>query len=401
MWVTPQLPSLHTGAQVRQYYLIRELSQRHQLRLISFFRKEEQSDLRALQDCGVELMANLFAPPDRRRGWKNRWQSWSQVIFDQKPHFSYTYPIERLKPLLEEALAEQSWDIVQFDSLYSAPLSAWIGSHPWILTAHNVETLNAFSQAKLEKRVTYRLMAELEVRKLIKWERYWVERSNACVTVSELDAERLVKMASKGKYFVIPNGVDAQAFKPTPLNNRIKNRIVFFGNLGYPPNITGLRWFMDKVFVQLKEKNPDISFEIIGAHAPKEILEYERYPGVKFTGYVGDIRPYLWNAEICVVPLLSGGGTRLKILEAMAAGCAIVTTSVGIEGLIFANEIDYLMADDPRSFSQQLTRLIVNPDLRRRISSNALEKVKTVYDWKVIAPRLEEVFTSICDTNLS
>ena len=398
LYVTTQIPCKRTGGQVRQFHLIRELSHWHQITVISFLRSEEEAELKALEEFGVKYLAIPFSQPAREQGWENRWKSWKQAIFDPRPHYASIYPVERLLPALEQAIAQRTWDVVNFEYLDTAPLSTAIGDHSWILTAHNVESLNASSQAEMEPKATHRLKARIEASKLRRWERKWVESSTACLTVSELDARRLRQLAPKGKFCVIPNGVDSKAFEPDPHNTRHKNRIVFFGNLAYPPNRTGLRWFIERVFLQLRESIPDVSLEIIGPHAAGEILEYGEYPGVKIVGFVEDIRPHLWDAELCIVPLFSGGGTRLKILEAAAAGCAVVSTSLGAEGLELAGGIEFLMADNPQDFNLKIKDLLENPDLLAKITRNALEAVKKRYDWCTIAHELDQVYSCMVNS---
>lgn len=382
---------------MRQYYLIRALAQRHHIGVVSFLRPEEERELRSLQELGVDLFTVPFTPPERRRGWKNRWESWSNTLFSFTPHFANIYPIDRLVPVLQNKLDEHQWTLIHFETLNTAPLSTGLGDIPWVMTAQNVESANAFSQARRDNKATYRLKAHLEAVKLKDWERKWVERSPVCVVVSELDKERFLEFAPRGNYFVVPNGVDAQGYQPSSGIERSKERLLFFGNLGYPPNVTGLAWFIDQVYPRIKEEIPAVTLEIVGAHATQDWINQVHIEGIHFTGFVEDIKPALWSSTLCIVPLFSGGGTRLKILEAMAAGLPVVSTTIGMEGLDLRPGKDLLVADGMDEFADAVIMLLKNPHFSLALSKNALDRVSQEYDWSKVVRRLEEVYAFIID----
>jgi glycosyltransferase involved in cell wall biosynthesis len=165
--------------------------------------------------------------------------------------------------------------------------------------------------------------------------------------------------------------------------------LLFFGTLSYGPNADGLVWFCEQVLPRVRQSKPDVRLEVVGLDPPPRVTALGRLPGVQVTGFVPDIRPKLWSATMCVVPLLAGGGTRLKILEALAAGCPVISTTVGAEGLELMDGKHLLIADDPEEFARDVVALLESDALRHRLADAGRRAVAEKYDWQEIAPRLE------------
>lgn len=395
IWVTPQLPSLRSGGQVRQYNLIRYLSKHHKVVILSLKQPGEEQDIEVLQDLGIEVFTEQYTIPAIRGIWINRIKSWLQLLGDPKPQFASVYPIAYLEEKFKYILRVSHPDIIYIELLFAAPLSKLAGNIIWILDEQNVESLNLERQLATEGRIFRRIWGKIESYKLGKWETYWVKSATACTVVSKDDLIRIKRMAPEVPITVIPNGVDTTLFSSSLEKGSSRQDMVFFGTLGYAPNRDALLYFCREILPLIHNKFPELRLNVIGPHAPTEIKELHHLQGINVLGYVDDIRPYLLNAAVCLVPLRSGGGTRLKILEAMAAGVPVVSTTIGAEGLDVLDRKNILLADSPKAFATAIFQLLENPDLAAQISEQARNLVETKYDWKIIGQQLEEFYRQV------
>jgi len=191
-------------------------------------------------------------------------------------------------------------------------------------------------------------------------------------------------------YLVVPNGADLSSFSPAARQPG-EPVLLYVGAMHYYPNIDAVHYFFETMFDRIREAVPNTQVQIVGHSPPHDIQEMARQPGIQVTGSVDDVRPYYSSATVFVVPLRLGGGTRLKIIEAMAMGLPVVSTSVGAEGLDLRDGQDILLANDPISFADATVRLLTDPGLRQHLAQNARQAAQR-YDWdKLSEPWVELV----------
>ncbi|MFC1922181.1 glycosyltransferase family 4 protein [Chloroflexota bacterium] len=395
LWVTSQLPCLRSGGQVRQYYLLKYLCQSHSVTIISLVHESEKRDIPALLRMGAKVITESVPIAKEKSRWGNRLRSWFQLICDPWPNYARTYPLSGLRQQLQYVLTQWNPEIIHFESLFVAPLGEDVRNKPWILAEQNVESKSNFRKSRYEIKLSHRLSGWIETNKLRSWESNMLQSCHACVAVSEDDADELKLLAPNLHIFVVPNGVDSQRFKPPNGSQMERTGLLFFGNLDYQPNIDALIYFSREIFPIIQSSHPEITLTIVGPNAHACIKALGDIPGIIYTGFVEDLRPQLWGAAVCVVPLRSGGGTRLKILEAMAASLPVVSTSVGAEGLKLLDGKDLLIADTPNVFAETVINMLSNEGLRHRLAQNGLRSVTELYEWKVITPKLEQLYASI------
>ncbi len=207
--------------------------------------------------------------------------------------------------------------------------------------------------------------------------------------MSNLDAAFFRAEAPRVPVVVVPNGVDAQAFE-APDAQMSRRGIVFVGTLGYAANADAVDYLVAEIMPRVRSQ-ADVTLTVVGGGASPTLVQ--RAEGhARFVGFVADVRPYYWQAAVCVVPLRSGGGTRLKILEALAAGCAVVATSIGAEGLELTPGDEIEIADTPEALAAAVLRLLADHEARERLARQGCAAVRRRYDWNVIAPRMEEAY---------
>jgi len=199
--------------------------------------------------------------------------------------------------------------------------------------------------------------------------------------------------------YLVPNGVDVQRFRKNDNKGSARSGLLFFGTLNYQPNQVALSYFCEEILPHLRKVRPELTLTILGSKATDNVMSLAAIPGVEIAGFVEDVRPYLWESAVCVVPLKSGGGTRLKILEALAAECPVVSSAIGVEGLGLIEGVDYLEAKNPEEFIEKILFLLDNPETAKSIAESGRTKVSRFYDWSNIAPILGEVYQHVVLNN--
>jgi polysaccharide biosynthesis protein PslH len=187
----------------------------------------------------------------------------------------------------------------------------------------------------------------------------------------------------------VPTGVDVDYFQPAG-EAQPKTDLVFVGSMDWMPNIDGVVWFVNEVLPLIKRKLPECSLAVVGRTPAHEVTELaERQPGIRITGTVEDVRPWLWESKVSIVPLRIGGGTRLKIFEAMAARTPVVSTTVGAEGLDISPGENILIADEPEAFAEACVRLITDANERKRLADAGWQLVETKHSWEAASVEFE------------
>jgi glycosyltransferase involved in cell wall biosynthesis len=262
---------------------------------------------------------------------------------------------------------------------------------PTVLVQHNVESdlLHCYSQR--ERSPLRRAYNWLEYVKYRADEQQICRSASLIMSVSELDRRAMQSWGGLPPCVVIPNGVDTTYFTPDMGTHEAEQSagVVFTGTMNYSPNVEAMLYFADQIWPLIRTQVPGATLSIVGHAPPREILQLSDLPNVTVTGSVPDVRPYLGAAQVVVVPLRIGSGTRLKILEALAMGRAVVSTSLGYEGLDLEEGRHLLVADEPAAFAARVTELLRDPARRAALGREGRRQVEETYDWRVIGLRLE------------
>ncbi len=214
------------------------------------------------------------------------------------------------------------------------------------------------------------------------------------IAVSDADAKAFHHLAANAAVDVVPNGIYASEYAQPPSTSLDLGpaALLFTGTMNYRPNVDAVLWFADKVLGEIRKAIPEARLFIVGNKPHDRLDAIRQRADVEITGYVQDVLPFLRSATVYVAPLRMGSGTRLKLLQAMAAGCAIVSTNVGAQGLDVTPGREMILADDAISFAQATVTLLRDASLRQELANAALRRVCEQYDWSVIIPRLLRVY---------
>ncbi len=402
LFLTPQLPyPPHQGTTIRNFNLIRHLATCHEVHLLSFVHSPDE--LAAAQPLR-ELCRRVEGVPAPRRTALGRAVS---LFTTRLPDMALRLASPAFRARLEAWLLDSPYDVIQVEGIEMARYGLWppeaaelralSRSARWVFDDHNAEYVlqqRAFqTDVRRPGRWVGALYSLIQWGKLCRYETAVCRAADRVVAVSEADALALRRLMPDLPVIVVPNGVDTGYYRPdaiAPLPNA--PHLVFTGKMDFRPNVDAVTWFYSEILPRVRERRPDACFAIVGRDPSPAVQALAADPGVTVTGYVADTRPYIAGAAVYVVPLRMGGGTRLKMLEAMAMGKAIVTTRVGVEGIEFTPGEHALVADDPAEFARHVVALLDDVARRRAMGRAARELVVRRYDWQAIVPRLEAAY---------
>lgn len=386
--ITPTLPyPPDAGGKIVIYNTIKYLSQRHNISLLSLIQPGQEKFISSLRPYCRKVEVVEKATNYQR----------ASLLLNLLSPFPYTvnkFFEEDFKKKLQKLIKEDKFDLIQIEHLHMAQYVDWINQGPVLLREHNIETVMMFRYFKFTENWLEKIYALLQWIKLKKYEQHTCRLFDACLFFS-LEDSLYLRTAIK-KTYVLPCGVDTEYFRPRPEMEQ-ENKIIFVGNFNFKPTMDGLLYCLKEIWPLLKKELPGLEFWIVGPYPEKRIQGWKNERNLFFTGYVEDVRPYLWKSTVVLVPLRIASGVRLKILESMAAGKPIVSTSVGCEGLEVTDSHQLFIADSPEEFTRKTVNLLKAPNLRRLISQAALELVNQKYSWPELIKRLEKIYQEVME----
>ena len=299
---------------------------------------------------------------------------------------------------LRQVIAQYSPDLIHFDMLPLAQYLPLCGNTPTVLNDHNVESLLVERRAEATSSIPQKVFFSNQAPKLEQFEIYASKNASEILACSQDDADILSKMGQidgnrKGIH-IIANGVDIEQFVPSAKVQVDPDKIIFVGGMGWFPNKDGMNFFIKDVMPLISEKNPNASLTVVGKSDGLEIPDQLR-DKVSATGFVDDFRPLVHEAGVYILPLRVGSGTRLKLLEAMAMGKAIVSTRIGAEGVVLEDGKNILMADTPQDMANAVLKLMEDEHLRGKLGKAAHEQAEKLYDWRILGDKMLAVYSSI------
>jgi len=397
----------NSGAPLRDYYLLRELASRASVSFLGLSNHDEQLSLSQSTPNALDFELDKFVIVNKGRSYT----SWKLVrgLLGPTPVSVLNYHDRRVATELRRLLHEQTFDVVQMEGIHLIsylPILRSSRSHPLLVCDwHDVQSELMLRYALYTENWARRLYAMRTASLLGTLERRLVAECDAHLVVSERDRLKLREMTPKACVHVVENGVEANHYSlvetqlapgrlPGQSGERLKD-IVFVGSMDSHANIDAARYFALEVWPRIRAQSPELRFLIVGSRPVLEVRELANLPGVTVTGTVEDVRPYYCGAFAAVAPLRIAGGTRLKILEAMAAGVSVISTSVGAEGLAVNPGANILIADTVEEMARVVWDLYNSHETQKRLSRAGRELVRARYDWSVIGLSLYHVYRGL------
>jgi len=398
LWVkSGGLVPLDHGGKIRSYHLARELARRHDVTLFTFYpstRDDKHNELKSVFSRVIGLPLSI--PAQRSR---HEYLAYFKNLFSGLPYSMVKYCQPQAAKELRELLEQETFDIIVCDFLLTAAVIPWDLPGLKVIFTHNIEARIWQRHFQLARNPLWKAASYREFRTMKRMEQDYLKSADYVLTVSEVDRHFFCSFLDPLKIAVIPTGVDINYFRPKPDGEQL-NTLVFTGSMDWKANEDGIVYFADKILPHIRRQIPDVSLFVVGRRPSARIEQLAaRDSALKITGTVDDVRPYVAKASVYVVPLLVGGGTRLKIFEAMAMGKAVVSTSIGAEGLSVTPEENILLADDPVDFARQVILLLSDAKRRNELAHAARQLVERNYSWSAVGEHFSSVLIQMRRNN--
>ncbi len=396
LWIKSDFPlPADTGGKIRTRHLVSELAKIAQVTFLSYIPPRHDSRFMAeLRGYGVHVEA-ISRPEENKQGLRFSLRVLSQLL-SPRPYIVNKYISNEMISRLKQLATPDRCDIVICDFLEMAWCRDHIVGVPCVLFEHNVETMIWRRYHQVEANPIKKLYFGYEKQRLARFEEDACRRFEHVLTVSEQDGRQLTEEFGLAGYTVVPTGVDTQYFRPQA--GEIAKRLVFCGSMDWMPNIDAFWWFYRSVYPQIRRDLQDISFSVVGRRPGEDIRAVAANEGsVMVSGTVDDVRPLVAAGQLYIVPLRVGGGTRIKIYEAMAMKKCVIATSIGAEGLPVINGKHIAIADGENAFAETVKELLRDDNKRSKIAEAGYRLVTENYGWDKAAGILAGALRSVLD----
>jgi glycosyltransferase involved in cell wall biosynthesis len=399
-----------TGGRIRSLAVLKELARRHSVTVFTYYAQHFGDQHRVGdQDSNLSELSNVVAipialPPART---SLDYLRYAQTLLSSEPFSMHViggesggrlryFDAAGIRRRLGNLMASGDFDVLICDFIYPAGLIDWTLPCPKLLFTHNVEAQLWKQQYESARHPLKRFLYWREWRALGEAERYYAQQADHVVTVSEQNRDFFSQFVHPTRVSTIATGVDIEAFHPA--DSASSRSMVFTGSMDWMPNQQGILFFASEILPHIRAEVPYADLWIVGRYPSREVRDLAG-PRIHVTGRVDDIRPYLQKGPVYVVPLRSGSGTRIKIFEAMAMAKAVVSTTLGAEGLPVTHGQNILIADDPREFAASVVRVLRDRELAARLGRAARELVEKQCTWKAVGSQFEGILQDIVGTS--
>ncbi len=391
LFLSPTVPfPLTDGGRIRVFNLLKQIATQSDVTLLALeTQPTDEEGVAELQQLGVQVHLVPNAPTLPRVSLRTLVNAFRR----RQPITVARYDLPAYRQKFRELVATENYDLVHYEMFHTAQFYTETDL-PGVLSQQNVdseiwrrlcsETANPF----------YKFAYWTQQLAFQRYERVLSPKFDAVTCTSDIDAIVFQQHCAADAIAIIPNGVDVTHFQPD-FTTETPAHLIYIGSMDWYPNEDAVVFFADEILPGIQSEVPDVQFSIVGGNPSARVQKLAEIDGVVVTGRVPEIKPYFADATVFVVPLRIGSGTRLKILEALAMGKAIVSTSVGAEGLDLKNGEEIFIADEPKAFADAVTQLLTDPALRRRIGENGRARVEKDYDWRSIGEKLHRLYTEI------
>lgn len=398
LWLkTELLHPVDKGGKIRTYNMLKELKREHH---ITYLTLDDGLAGAEERQKSSEYCHELVCVPHSRR---DKFTPGFYVelllnLFESHPYAIKKYESKAMVQQIIERQRRNSFDLLVCDFLAPAANVPGSVSTPTVLFQHNVEAMIWKRHYETQTNPVKKAYLYGQWQKMLKFEKDMCRDFDCVIAVSSDDREQMKLEYGAEAVFDVPTGVDTDFFRPSKAANPIPHSIVFTGSMDWLPNDDAIRYFLREIMPLIKKKLPDATLTVVGRNPTPALVELSKFdPSLKITGRVDDVRPYIESSAAYIVPLRIGGGTRLKIFEAMAMEKAVVSTTVGAEGLPVTDGIELLLADEPDSFADAVVRVLSDSSYAFELGQRSASTVRKNHGWR----RVGESFVSICTNTAS
>ncbi|HTQ96823.1 MAG TPA: glycosyltransferase family 4 protein [Candidatus Acidoferrum sp.] len=384
----------NVGGRIRSYQILKELAKQHSVTIFTYYAATGEDRHHVLErEFSRVVSIPLSVPTGRALGEALKYV---RFLPSSLPYTVSKFSPPEVRNRLNKLIDEDKPDIIICDFVVAAEPIPWESNIPKVVFTHNVEASIWEQHYRLAKNPVWKWVAQREFRAMERYERTYLNRADHVLTVSEQDRDAIAKFVDPSRITVIPTGVDVDYFRPSPELEETPNSLVFSGAMDWMPNEDGILYFVHEILPLIWRDIPEISLCVVGRDPSRKLRDLAAsLPSIQVTGRVEDIRPFVQRGAVYVVPLRIGGGTRLKIFEAMAMGKAVVSTTIGAEGLPLNPGMDVVIADQPQEFADATVALLKDPSRRLQMGRAARALVETQFSWESVVQPFNRVLESI------
>jgi glycosyltransferase involved in cell wall biosynthesis len=378
---------LTAGGRLRSFHILSELSQWHRVVVLTTHGRgdDPQGLAAALPHCErVVSVPHVASKQGSARFAATLLRSWLSPF----PVDFWRWRVPALADLVTRTIEGGGVDLCVADFLASTPNVSFPGPVPTVLFAHNVEHIIWKRLSRVDRPIWERVVLGLEWRKVCWWEARVSMQTQLTLAVSEVDRTLLGTLAPGARVRAIPTGVDPMYFAPNG-KSEAPAKLVFTGSMDWYPNEDAIIHFSDAILPTIRREIPEATLTVVGRNPTARLRGAAAAARIRVTGTVDDVRPYVSEAAVYVVPLRIGGGTRLKIFEALAMGKAVVSTRVGAEGLPLEPGVHFLRADEPADFARAVISLLRDPGRRKALATAGRRLIEERFSWSQVAREFE------------
>ena len=393
LWVkADKLLPVQNGGNIRSYHVLRRLASQHELTFLSYY--AGQQDRNYEEELQQELPgAVALCTGDRELSGLARGIDYLTHIGNAAPYAVSRFARDDVRSRIAGWFAEKCFDVAVCDFLDAAVNFPEKLTIPSVLFQHNVESEIWRRHAETERNFVRKRMYIVEFRKMLRYEQEAVRNFHHVIAVSENDRSLMTQWVDGDRITVVPTGVDLSQYSPGPSATESSPLVMFVGAMDWEPNVDGMEFFCREVWPTIQAQVPGARLRIVGRN-PGKRTERLACDSIEVTGLVPSVVEHLRESSVVVVPLRIGGGTRLKIYEAMATGKAVVSTTVGAEGLEVHHGEDIMIADGSQVFAQAVIMLLRDRNLRSKFEKAALTTAARC-DWPAIGDRFADVLQAV------
>ena len=382
---------LNTGKHIRSFHLAKSLTRFHEVSYLAYGASDSPA-YTFLQDNRITPYA--VDPPDRQQAGIRFYLKLLLNLASTYPYIVTSHYTAAFQSRLKQLVDRQKYDLVVCEWTPYALFLKELEGIKSVIVAHNVESAIWKRYEENEKNPFKKWYISMQRRKVERFERSCFRWADGATAVSEPEAKQIWAQGVPYPVEVIDNGVDLDYF--TPSEDEIHaNMLVFTGSMDWRPNQDAALYFVHDIYPLIRKENPQATVVLVGRRPPKKIMELGKIEGVTVTGTVDDVRPYIARAAVYIVPLRIGGGSRLKILEAMAMKKAVISTSVGAEGLWITEGTNILLGDTPEGFAEKILTCLGSQRLRGRLGEQGRKLVEQHYRWEELGRRYSNYLISV------
>jgi len=383
---------LENGKKIRTYNLMSRLAKNHEILYVAY--ADPLSEMNKIMQLENKNIRCIYVRDDRIKKWSFAFYlSVMMNYYCREPYSTIYHVTDKYIRKVSDVLITENPDLVHCEWTNLAPVLKYVKDIPTVISSHNVESDIWNRWASNARNPAIRLLARSQAKKIERLERFWYPKARHCIAVSKEDARIIESYGAKVS--VVDNGVDVEHYNIEE-NGSDRGSIIFVASYETFSNQDAAIYFMKEIFPIIKTKDKNVRCLLVGKDPTNRMKYYaSKEPNIVITGTVPDVRDYISKAEVYIVPIRIAGGSRLKILEAMAMRKAIVSTTIGAEGLKVENGTNIMLADSPSEFADNVIELLSNKSINSALGTEGWKLVKYSYDWDILAKKQNAIWIQV------